>query len=266
MLKPNIRKVLTYIIEKIKDENVAIAFSGGIDSLSILYTCMDLKKKITLYSFTLDNHVSTDFSSARRFAKYYNINFVPIFLPTDINTIKNDLRFIKTLGAIKKTDFVCSWPMLHLYKNIKENILINGLGADGHFCISKKGMIHYKDKIQEFRDGLFLNENYAQKLINIKMAKYYNKTTIIPYLEKQMIKEFKDTTWDSINKPRQKQATLNNYKDYFSRIKVRNHINLQLGDSKIEKNLEQLINSDWNVNNYKSIVGIFNDLNRGIVK
>ena len=156
--------------------------------------------------------------------------------------------------------------MLHLYKNIKENILINGLGADGHFCISKKGMIHYKDKIQEFRDGLFLNENYAQKLINIKMAKYYNKTTIIPYLEKQMIEEFKDTTWDSINKPRQKQATLNNYKDYFSRIKVRNHINLQLGDSKIEKNLEQLINSDWNVNNYKSIVGIFNDLNRGIVK
>jgi hypothetical protein len=127
-------------------------------------------------------------------------------------------------------------------------------------------MIHYKDKIQEFRDGLFLNENYAQKLINIKMAKYYNKTTIIPYLEKQMIEEFKDTTWDSINKPRQKQATLNNYKDYFSRIKVRNHINLQLGDSKIEKNLEQLINSDWNVNNYKSIVGIFNDLNRGIVK
>jgi hypothetical protein len=81
-----------------------------------------------------------------------------------------------------------------------------------------------------------------------------------------MIEEFKDTTWDSINKPRQKQATLNNYKDYFSRIKVRNHINLQLGDSKIEKNLEQLINSDWNVNNYKSIVGIFNDLNRGIVK
>ena len=265
MLKPNIRKVMEEVITEIKEEKVAIAFSGGIDSLSILYTCLDLKKEITLYSFTLDNHVSTDFSSARRFADFYKIEFVPIFLPTQINTLKDTLKIMKSLGAKKKTDFVCSYPMYYIYRNMKEKVLINGLGADGHFCISKKGMIHFKDKIEEFRNYLFSNPNYAQKEINIKMAKLFNKQTIIPYLDKRMINEFSGTTWDQLNKPKQKQATLSNYKDYFTKVRVRKHTNLQLGDSKIETNLEQLLKSDWNINNYKSVVGIFNDLNRGVI-
>tara|TARA_Y100000114_G_scaffold135117_1_gene135778 strand:- start:806 stop:1600 length:795 start_codon:yes stop_codon:yes gene_type:complete len=263
------KEIRTIIEEKIRlipDNEIGIAFSGGIDSLSILFSSLDLNKKVTLYSFTLDNHISTDFSIAKRFAKFYEVNFKPIFLPTNIEKIKETLLFLNKLGAEKKTDYVCSFPMYFIYKNMKENTLVNGLGADGHFCISKKGMIHYKNKIQEFRDILFSNPNYAQKQINLEMARYFKKQTIFPYLDIKMIEAFKFKKWNEINKPRQKQATLDSYSDYFKKIKVRNHTNLQLGDSRIQTNIEQLLATNWNSKNYKSIVGIFNEINRGFIK
>ena len=265
MLKPNIKKVIDNAISNIKDKNVALAFSGGIDSLSLLFSCLEQKKKVMCYSFTVEHHVSTDFSEARKFAKKFNVGFTAIHLPTKLKELKKDLLFLRNMGARKKVDYTCGYPMLHIYRNMKEKVLISGLGADGHFCISKKGMIHYKDNIDAFRETLFKNNNYAQKLLNNNIAKYYNKQTIIPYLLRDMIDEFKGTTWDQLNKPRQKYATLMAYEDYFKKIKVRNHTNLQLGDSKIEENLNKLLQSDWNKYNYKSIVGVFNTLNRGEV-
>lgn len=262
-MKPDIRKVIDNCVSKIKEKEVGIAFSGGIDSLSILFSCLDYKKTITCYSFTLENYVSSDYSEARKFADKYGVNFKGILLPTNIDILKKDLKFLNKMGARKKVDYTCGYPMLNIYKNMKENILVSGLGADGHFCISKRGMIHFKDKINEFRENLFGNDNYAQKTLNTNLAKYYNKKAILPYLTEEMVQEFKDTTWNELNKPRQKYATLKAYEDYFKKIKVRNHINLQLGDSKIEKNLEQLLRTDWNKDNYKSITGIFNSINRG---
>ena len=266
MLKPNVKKVVDNIVKNIKEKDVGIAFSGGIDSLSILFSCLEQNKNITCYSFTLENYVSTDFSEARKFANKYGVKFTAIHLPKDVATLKEDLKFLKSMGAKKKVDYTCGYPMLYIYRKMKEKVLISGLGADGHYCISKKGMIHFKDKIDEFRLNLFGNKNYAQKILNENIASFYNKETVIPYLDKDMINEFKGTTWVEINRPRQKYATLKAYEKYFKNIKVRNHINLQLGDSKIEENLKQLLDTDWNINNYKSITGIFNCINRGELK
>ena len=265
MLKPNIKKVIDDAVSNIEDENVGLAFSGGIDSLSILFSCLEQKKKVMCYSFTLSHHVSTDFSEARKFAKKFGVGFTGIHLPRELNQLKKDLIFLRDMGARKKVDYTCGYPMLYIYKNMKEKVLISGLGADGHYCISKKGMIHFKDNIDAFRADLFKNENYAQKVLNNNIARYYNKQTVIPYLLPEMINEFKGTTWNELNKPRQKYATLMAYKDYFKTIKVRNHTNLQLGDSKIEENLNKLLDSDWNKHKHKSIVGVFNTLNRGEV-
>jgi len=265
LIKPNIKKVVNSYINDIKEKNIGIAFSGGIDSLSLVFSSMECNKNINLYSFTLEDHISTDFLEARKFAELYKLNFTPIFLPKNELTLKKDLLFLSKLGAKKKVDFTCGYPMLYIFRNLKEKTLVSGLGADGHYCISKKGMIHFKDRIQEFRDNLFSNPNYAQKILNENIAKYYKKTTVIPYLAKEMIDEFRGTTWVELNKPRQKNATLMNYQEYFKEIKVRNHVNLQLGDSKIESNLYQLLEGNWNIRNYKSITGIFNSINRGEV-
>ena len=46
MLKPNVKKVVDNIVKNIKEKDVGIAFSGGIDSLSILFSCLEQNKNI----------------------------------------------------------------------------------------------------------------------------------------------------------------------------------------------------------------------------
>ena len=65
--------------------------------------------------------------------------------------------------------------MIYAFKLIKENNIFSGLGADAHFCISKKGIIHFKNKIDEFRNNLRYKESYAQKHIHKNLSKIYSK-------------------------------------------------------------------------------------------
>jgi hypothetical protein len=74
--------------------------------------------------------------------------------------LKEDLIDLIRYGAKTKTDFECGWPMLYAYKLIKEKNIFSGFGADGHFCISKKGMIHFKNKIERDIIIFALNEHH----------------------------------------------------------------------------------------------------------
>jgi hypothetical protein len=73
-----------------------------------------------------------------------------------------------------------------------------------------------------------------------------------------MRKEFKGTSWEQINKPREKYAIVNAYKEYFDQVKVHKHSNYQLGDSGISKHFDTLLNTDLNTDNFKSVQSIFN--------
>jgi asparagine synthetase B (glutamine-hydrolysing) len=264
-------KTLKDILEagasKHTDKSVAILLSSGVDSQSVLFSLLNVGITPVVYSFTLDNHESKDFKKASYIADLYNLKFVPILLPTDIDTLKTDLKILKGYGAKSKTDFECGWPMLYAYKTITENVIASGLGADGHFCISKKGMIHYKDRIDEFRNNLFTNIRYAQQPIHKLLASEYNKECYFPYLSDEVRMHFIGKSWNQINKPMQKQTVRDTYPDDFLKCKPTLHTNYQKGDSGIDKLFESLIESDWNIGNgnrkWKSVVGIYNAIVSG---
>jgi asparagine synthetase B (glutamine-hydrolysing) len=262
--KPDVRNLLLDELEKIEADSVGVLLSGGIDSASILFALQELGKKVTAYSFMLDNHMSTDFALARRNARAFGVPFVPILLPRDISTLKRDLyELAKTKRVAKKTDFECGWPMLHAYAIVAEPVVASGMGADGHFCISKKGMIHYRDRIDEFRLGLYRSPGYAQRPLHEWLAAKHGKTIAVPYLTDAMRSAFLGTTWDQVNRPRQKQPILDAYPKQFARMKVLPHVNLQLGDSRIAEHMAGLLKSDWNKRNAKSVVSVYNDLAAG---
>ena len=85
----------------------------------------------------------------------------------------------------------------------------------------------------------------------------------MPYLSDAMRSEFLGTTWEEVNKPRQKQPILDAFPRQFARMKVLPHTNLQLGDSRIAEHLAGLVGTDWNTRGAKSVVAIYNDLAAG---
>jgi len=76
---------------------------------------------------------------------------------------------------------------------------------------------------------------------------------------------FVDTSYEQLNKPKKKQWILDACPKEFQENKFY-HANYQKGDSLISDNFLQLLQSDWNIKNYKITTGIFNAIKRGEIK
>jgi asparagine synthetase B (glutamine-hydrolysing) len=267
LIQQKVKTVLQKEIHDIQEQKVALLLSKGVDSSSLLFTLLEDGKSVTIYSFTLEDRESSDFSGARQIAKYFGLPFVPIYLPTNLEILQKDVLYlIRERGLRKKTEIECTWAMMYALNTIKEKIVVAGLGADGHFVISKKGCLHYKFSVElmnEFRNKLFSNPNYAQKQIVTKMAKEQGKKIILPFLSDDMIQAFIGTSWEEINKPKQKQVIIDLYPAYFEQIKVHQHSNFQLGDSGIAEHFTKLMKTNWNKGKGKTVMSIYNAIARG---
>lgn len=260
----DVRRVLRNQLSRIKAETVAVPLSGGIDSTSVALTLRDLGKTVVAYSFTLADRTSWDYRSAQKNAKTFGFEFRPIILPTDLDALYADIVALnRRFGVRKKTEVECTWPMAKFFEAIVDDDIkatATGTGADGHFCISKKGMIHYRDtRIDEFRRGLFVdNPGYAQKSILLRAAREYGVEISLPYLTDEMHELFLGTTWREVNRPKQKQPIIDAYPEDFAKMEVKPHTNLQLGDSGIAALFASLLDTDYNTGGWKSPVGLYN--------
>jgi|6_EtaG_2_1085325.scaffolds.fasta_scaffold02497_5 asparagine synthetase B (glutamine-hydrolysing) len=263
--------VATVLMEELDNtpQNVALALSGGIDSLSVMFTLLRLGRSVTAYSFRLDAVQSSDFSEARTWAARFDVKFVPIVLPVQVSRLKDDIReLVDQYGLRRKTDIECAWAFLYLIPAVTESVLVTGSASDGHFGISKKAMIHFRHsakQLDDFRRMTFGNPNYAQQQTVSAIGKESGVDLKVPYASRSMQELFMGTEWEDINKPKQKQSILESFDTEFASGKVRPHTNLQLGDSKIAEHFTKLLTSDWNVRNHKSVVGIYNDVAKGAV-
>lgn len=259
----NVYSILIDLASKVDDNYIGVFASGGIDSWSVVFSLLEVGKSVHIYSFTLDNKESYDFLKSMELAKLYDLKFTPIILSTDLDVLKSDILFLHNqFNAYKKVEYECLWPFLHGYKRVEETTVGSGLCADGYFCISKSGCLHYKDNIDVFRKNYF-NNNGSQYKNHFMMAKYYKKNLFMPYKSNVMFDFFSGKTWDECNKPRQKQLIYDSFDKKFEIGKFKKHLNLHLGDSGISEHFDKLLQTDWNIHNYKSVTGIFNAVNRG---
>lgn len=247
-------------IEKLP-KKVALCLSGGIDSVALLSLLLENKKKVVIYSFTLEDYESFDFITAKELSERFNCEFNPVYLPIDIGVLKKDiLRLHTDYNCRKKTEYECVWPFLYIYPAIKEKVIVTGLGAEGHFGTTKKGALHYHDDLDGFRDTFFGNKNVSQQYQHKKLCAENKKVSYFPFLTEEIRNYFRGKTWEEVNKPKLKQPILDliNFE-----ISVKSS-NLQLG-SGVADHFDKLLYTDWNNHNYKSVVGILNAVNRGEV-
>ena len=247
----NIRSILQKIFEDIP-ENMAIATSGGIDSAALMFSSMAAgHKKPNIISFTFDDFESHDYKSAKKLAKYYNLKFLPVILPSDQNKIVETVHYlIKEIKCKKKSAIECMFPFVYLLKVLKENkikTLVTGLAADGHFGLSKKAMIHYsKDdkKFKQLRQEYFSTYESAH-IIRLQTLCDKNKICLLnPYFEPAVFDLWIDKNWQELNKPRQKEA-IKKYFPELDKFKIKPHTNLQLGDSKIAQRVGNAVVSKY---------------------
>tara|TARA_Y100001963_G_scaffold112431_1_gene155653 strand:- start:9332 stop:10150 length:819 start_codon:yes stop_codon:yes gene_type:complete len=245
------------------EHKVAVLLSGGVDSNSVLFAAMELGLNPVGYSFTIKGHESTDFKLAKATCEEFGIPFTPVYLPTSVSKLKKYLKYAVSVGAKSKTDFECFWPMREAFLAVKEPCILSATSADSHFGLSKKAMIHFRDSIPEYQINVFRKPNTGQRILLRAEAVRLGKHYLSPYDTTRVLSLLHGYTWEELNKP-QKRPIRDAFPEYFSRIKLKPHTNLQLGDSGIAKHFEKLLDDRrWNRFGYKSVKGIYNKLVSG---
>ena len=261
-----VRSTLREIIAPLPTK-VAISTSGGIDSSSLVASALDEGKSITVFSFTFEDFESTDFSAAKKLAKKYNLPFVDVLLPTCQHNIYATIKsIISECRVKKKTAVECIFPFVFLTDKMLQlghDCLLSGNAADGHFGLSKKAMIHFKEPLQkfnQFRQEYFSNKDSAQ----VKTLKTYCSKNGInlctPYFEPKIFSLFIGRSWDELNKPRQKEAIRAEFPD-LDDLAIKPHSNLQMGDSRIAERVGAA--SLMHLPNAKNPVAVYNRIYSG---
>ncbi|MGG0667875.1 asparagine synthase-related protein [Lederbergia citrisecunda] len=265
MLKKLINESLeNSIYEK---ESVALLFSGGVDSLTCLFSLLEIGIKPSLYTFYLEGKPNNDLYYSEKVASIFNLKHNVIMIPYDIEQLENHVKYIvSSLPVDRKTNVQCVFPFLYLLPEIKEQYVVTGLCADDLYGSTKgvaiKGSKN-KSVFDKIREKSRNNPNASAYLpIKTLVEDDHNKTLVAPYRDKNVFDYFMSKSWSELNKPKQKQVAIDVYSKYFNAHDIyRRNSSLQV-ESGIREYHNELINSQLNRNNRKRVDEIYKDLQK----
>lgn len=245
--------------------DVALLFSGGSDSLSVLLSCLNVGIKPILYSFYLKNYESDDIKMCRKIASIYNLTLNEIVInDEDISQLIKDVEYIiKTFKVYKKTQVQCIYPFIYVVPKIKEKYVLSGLCADDLYG-TPRSMAKYSNDIDKFnsiRENIVNNIN-ASSYFQIKtLVESHNKTFIAPYKDNdKLINYLKGLSYKEMNSPKQKNIMYIDYKEEIDKHSLyRRNQNLQCG-SHIREWHDKLLDTDLNIKNYKVVFPIYKNI------
>ena len=251
-LKELLKLVVSENIKESKD--IALLFSGGTDSLSILFTLLDLGIKPTLYTFRLSEYESEDWKISHKIAKELKLKIIDVIIPYNKHQIINDItKIIKKFKTRRKTIIECAYPFLSIAPLIKEKFVLTGLSADSNYGTSASMSIKYSKNPEGFnmaRKKLFANsETDGYKAIN-DIIESFNHKLIVPYRDTRLINYFLQYNWQDLNKPKQKWFIVKIWNKKFENLMCyRKNNNLQVG-SKIRERMISILPNETSIIKY----------------
>ena len=249
------------------EKDIAIFFSAGTDSLTCLFSCLELNLKPKLYTFHLESYVSEDAKMAKKIAKFFNLDLTTIVIKEDLEELKKDITtLIKNFHIENKIRMQILYPFPHMLKNIKEKIVLTGLSADTLYGTNYHSKIHFlEDFTEERRHALEEDEIDGYDALK-KMVENHKKKLIAPYRNKDVIEYFLKFSWDELNKPIQKKHSVEAFKKYFELHEIYRQSSSLPINSKIREWEEKLLDTDLNQLNRESIEELYHDILIGKVK
>ena len=251
-----------YIVDNVPQEEVAILFSGGLDSLSILLTLLDLGYKPTLYTFYLEGLISKDLELSRRISQHHNVPLVEVEIKKDIELMVSQSKaLIKKYGLTKKTQIQVMHPLSNVFPLIKEDYVFTGIGADTLYGSARKfkKLIHDEQAFYNARVEAIRKPESASYIYIKNAIEEMGKVCVSPYKQSEdIINYFLQLPVSEIRYGKQKKQTYEAFKQEIDELSLyRRNSSMQV-NSGIREFHDELLKSEYNTGNYKSVVGIYN--------
>ena len=252
-----------YIKERIpKDAEVGVLFSGGLDSISVLLTALELGYSPTLYTFYLEGYISKDLETSRRVAQHYNLPLVEVEIKKDVDLMVEQVKsIIKRFSLNKKTQVQVVHPMSNVIPRIKESYVLTGLEADTLYGNSRnmRKLVNDVDEFYNVRLRAIQDPKNASYQFIKQLVEEEGKELIAPYKESQSIIDyFLNLPVNEIRYGKQKRQTYEAFRDEIDELKLyRRSSNMQV-NSGIREFHDELLTSQYNTAQAKSVIAIYN--------
>lgn len=244
--------------------NIALSFSGGVDSLCILFSLFDMGVKPHLYTYSVFGYPSRDLQYSKAIAKRFNLELTVCQIPSGISTLKKDVVDMLSFGVKGKVNIQCMHGNFYIAQAVKEAQILNGSGIDGLYGTYRTFVFDGSQKNKAIFDKKrveYYNDPYADAIEYLRNSfAHKNITALFPYHNKEIFDYLLQFSWSQINKPKNKTIIIKEYSEYFNIKRLYRPRGSQQIEAGIRELHDTLLTSDWNTNNRKRVNELYEDI------
>lgn len=229
------RNLLREVIQRdLPSEPVALLFSGGTDSLTVLWILLELGIDVTCYTFNLSYFQSTDLRASKKACEHWKVKQIIVNEDHDENIPQQLRKVIGVIKSARKTHVEVMYGYWYLINSVKEKHIYSGIQADTLYGSNKKSAIHYGKKTAEefttYRKELVSNPGQEGLLQARLIAEQFGKILHAPYSDNSIREFFYQYSWKQLNSPRQKMPPVVSFFKEFGELPIYRHDdNMQCG-------------------------------------
>ncbi len=245
----------------------ALLFSGGTDSLTVLWSLLEIGARPTCYTFHLEGIRHVDLVVSERVAAEANVPLRVVTIPRDIVALEGDVRAsVLRFQTARKTHVQCLYPMLHVAPVVAERQVFTGLNADDWWGSAKS------DAINCAKDHAEFDRRRRKRRADLTASGFqfwrdlfagHGGELCCPYRDEAVVDWMCARSWPELMRPQQKQPAIDGYRAEFERHACyRRNDNLQCG-SKIREWHDALLATPVNVRGRSQIQQLYRDMLEG---
>ena len=177
-------KALTEVIrEMVEGKDIAVAFSGGLDCGIVAAIAKDYAKSIHLYTAGVQDAYDVNESSG--LSKILGIDWSHILISEE-DLEDNIKEMIKITGTVNPITLSFEIPLFYVSKNVPEEIIIGGQGADELFAGYSKYIGLSEEEFRNQRDADMASLLTRTLKHESLVGKHFGKTVLYPYLDSRV--------------------------------------------------------------------------------
>lgn len=168
----------------VEGRDVAVAFSGGLDSGIVAAITKEYARSVKLYTAGVQD--AYDVLESRDVAAKLGIEWEHILISeSDLEDCIRDM--IGVTGTVNPITLSFEIPLYYVSKTVKEKFIIGGQGADELFAGYSKYVGLPEDEFRDLREAdmaRLFNETLEHERM---VSEHFGKTVLYPYLDKEVM-------------------------------------------------------------------------------
>lgn len=164
----------------VEGRDVAVAFSGGLDSGLLASLCLRHARSVRLYSVGVEGF--PDVIASERASMSLGAEWVHIVM--DEETLVTGLsEMVRVTGTLDPVTLSFEVPLMYVLREAREDIVVTGQGADEAFLGYSKYLDLSDERLIAQRDEDLRRLHSVTSVHEARMADHHGKVLIRPFME-----------------------------------------------------------------------------------